>query len=99
MHLTARGSDRDTWSSNVQGFKEGPESVMILQDDGFHLSPTSANIMAAFKWMGDGAKAGDSLFVHYSGHGGECTTPRSRQCFCCLMGLFGRRGLWAGGSG
>mmetsp|Transcript_5934 Transcript_5934/g.10274 ORF Transcript_5934/g.10274 Transcript_5934/m.10274 type:complete len:342 (-) Transcript_5934:249-1274(-) len=54
-----------------QGFKEGPESLKILQDDGFHLSPTSANIMAAFKWLGDGARAGDSLFVHYSGHGGQ----------------------------
>lgn len=33
--------------------------------------PTRANILAAFQWLVQGAKSGDSLFVHYSGHGGS----------------------------
>jgi len=54
-----------------QGFKEGPDSMCILLDDGFHSSPTSANIMDGMKWLADTAQPGDSLFVHYSGHGGQ----------------------------
>ena len=34
-------------------------------------SPSRENILAAFQWLVDGAKAGDSLFMHYSGHGGR----------------------------
>jgi len=33
--------------------------------------PTKANIIAAMKWLVQGAKAHDSLFFHYSGHGGQ----------------------------
>eukprot|EP00976_Prorocentrum_cordatum_P058406 1172682-Prorocentrum_minimum.AAC.3 len=41
--------------------------------------------MATFKWLAQGAEAGDSLFVHYSGHGGKCPSnpanggPRGAQ--------------------
>lgn len=31
--------------------------------------PTRANMLAGMKWLAEGAKAGDSLFLHYSGHG------------------------------
>ena len=33
--------------------------------------PTRANITNGFKWLLKDAKAGDSLFIHYSGHGGQ----------------------------
>ena len=33
--------------------------------------PTKDNIVAAFKWFTEGAAKGDSLFLHFSGHGGS----------------------------
>ena len=35
-----------------------------------HLGSNKANIINALKWLASGATAGDSLFFHYSGHGG-----------------------------
>ena len=34
-------------------------------------APTRKNILNAFKWLVKGAKPGDSLLLHYSGHGGK----------------------------
>jgi hypothetical protein len=56
------------------------ENTRLLVDDIKQLSletaksslpspPTKENIIAGLKWLIDGAKAGDFLFVHYSGHG------------------------------
>jgi Caspase domain len=42
----------------------------VLTDDNPASMPTRANIMAGFKWLREGAQAGDSLILHYSGHGG-----------------------------
>ena len=36
--------------------------------------PTYENIVAGFKALGDKAKAGDHIYVHYSGHGGQAST-------------------------
>ncbi|KAH7335587.1 peptidase C14, caspase domain-containing protein [Rhizoctonia solani] len=33
--------------------------------------PTKANIISAMRWLVEGAKPDDSLFFHYSGHGGQ----------------------------
>jgi len=33
--------------------------------------PTKKNILDAFKWLTTGLVAGDCVFVHYSGHGGQ----------------------------
>lgn len=35
------------------------------------MEPTYDNIIQSFRWLVDGAQAGDSLFMHYSGHGGS----------------------------
>ena len=57
----------------------------FLQDSGFSRSdirlltddnqndglPTHDNLIAGMKWLVEGASAGDSLFFHYSGHGGQ----------------------------
>jgi hypothetical protein len=48
--------------------------MVILTDEGredsAHL-PTTANILRWMKWLVEDARAGDSLFLHYSGHGGQ----------------------------
>ncbi|KAG5182207.1 caspase domain-containing protein [Tribonema minus] len=54
-----------------QGFTETADTMCVLVDDGRHSSPTCATIVAGFRWLVDGARAGDSLFFHYSGHGGS----------------------------
>jgi len=49
------------------------DEIRVLTDDQADPSciPTRANILAAFRWLRNGAKAGDSLILHYSGHGGS----------------------------
>lgn len=46
------------------------QDCAVFMDDGQHNSPTHANIVNAFRWLVQDAQAGDSLFMHYSGHGG-----------------------------
>jgi len=45
------------------------EDMRILMDDGEHETPDKATMVESLKWLVDGASAGDSLFLHYSGHG------------------------------
>ena len=40
-------------------------------DDGRHHAPTRKNIMEAFDRITQYSKAGDVVFIHYSGHGGR----------------------------
>lgn len=52
------------------------DDVLVLTDDKqaepeTKYPPTRANILNAFKWLTKGAKPGDSLLLHYSGHGGK----------------------------
>ncbi|OQR84824.1 hypothetical protein ACHHYP_12785 [Achlya hypogyna] len=43
-----------------------------LTDDGNgYAIPTRANILSGMRWLVQGAKAGDSLFFHFSGHGSQ----------------------------
>eukprot|EP00833_Pecoramyces_ruminatium_P004008 jgi/Orpsp1_1/1178040/evm.model.c7180000063824.1 len=39
--------------------------------------PTYNNIINGMRWLVNGAKSGDSLFFHYSGHGGTATDSNS----------------------
>lgn len=50
------------------GFNES--EMLILMDDGEHHAPTRRNIIGGFQKLIEYAKAGDVVFVHYSGHGG-----------------------------
>lgn len=52
-----------------QGFAES--DMLILMDDGQHHSPTKQAIEQAFVRITQYSKAGDQVFVHYSGHGGR----------------------------
>ena len=51
-----------------QGFEGG--DIQVLTDE-TSAKPTYKNIMNGLLWLADGAVAGDSLFMHYSGHGGR----------------------------
>jgi len=45
--------------------------MKTLVDNDPQNMPTRDNIISGCKWLVDGAKSGDSLFFHYSGHGGS----------------------------
>ncbi|KKA26095.1 hypothetical protein TD95_003543 [Thielaviopsis punctulata] len=49
------------------------EDMVILTDNQTNPmgQPTKANILRAMSWLVAGAKPNDSLFFHYSGHGGQ----------------------------
>jgi hypothetical protein len=47
-----------------------PEDMLVLLDDGQHKYPTRQNIIAALQALVAHSQAGDSIVVHYSGHGG-----------------------------
>lgn len=48
------------------------EDMVILTDDQrqYNKVPTRENILRAMQWLTNGASPNDSLFFHYSGHGG-----------------------------
>jgi hypothetical protein len=56
-----------THLTDVWGFDKS--RMKFLADEGSYEKPTRKNIIAAMRWLVDGVKAGDSLFLHYSGHG------------------------------
>mmetsp|Transcript_36909 Transcript_36909/g.37214 ORF Transcript_36909/g.37214 Transcript_36909/m.37214 type:complete len:303 (-) Transcript_36909:365-1273(-) len=53
---------------DVYGYEE--ENFTYLMDNGVYDDPTYDNILAAFDDIVAKSEAGDSVFVHYSGHGG-----------------------------
>jgi len=59
----------------IQAFlqKYGFNNVRVLTDDQQDPSkqPTKDNIMRDIRWLTAGTQPGDSLFFHYSGHGGQ----------------------------
>ncbi|KAI8922442.1 caspase domain-containing protein [Powellomyces hirtus] len=57
------------------GFPDTPQNMIVLTDDNpnMHFRPLRQNILQAMQWLVAGAKAGDSLFFHFSGHGSQQT--------------------------
>jgi len=53
----------------TQGFEE--QNMIILMDDGLYSNPTYDNILNAFRHIVSVSMPGDTVFVHYSGHGGR----------------------------
>ncbi|KAL0571526.1 Ca(2+)-dependent cysteine protease [Marasmius crinis-equi] len=53
------------------GYKQ--EDIVMLTDDATNPRqiPTGQNIIQAMQWLVNGASPNDSLFFHYSGHGGQ----------------------------
>lgn len=56
---------------NIQTFTatedNKPGSTSFIEDPKFW--PTGSNILSAFEEVGQSAKAGDAVYIHYSGHG------------------------------
>lgn len=70
------------------GFVDTPQTMLTLTDEPTTpstLKPTRENILNALKWLVTGAKAGDCLMLHYSGHG--CTTPEPGPDFSSPNGM------------
>jgi metacaspase-1 len=61
------------------GFRE--EDMVILTDDAQNPAsrPTKQNMARAMQWLVQGARPQDSLFFHYSGHGGQSVDWNSEQ--------------------
>ncbi|PCH37127.1 hypothetical protein WOLCODRAFT_83448 [Wolfiporia cocos MD-104 SS10] len=59
----------------IKHYNYKSEDVHVLVDDapGHHNQPTRENILEAMHWLVRDAKPHDSLFFHYSGHGGQTT--------------------------
>ncbi|RYP27161.1 hypothetical protein DL768_011313 [Monosporascus sp. mg162] len=57
----------------VQNFSYKREDMVILTDDQQNpmSQPTKQNVLRAMHWLVKDAKPNDSLFFHYSGHGGQ----------------------------
>ena len=63
-----------------QGWSASPDSLLVLTDEHRdHPSPTRANIIMAIRWLVAGAAAGDALFFHFSGHGGQQVDPHGDE--------------------
>ena len=58
----------DENETRQNSYSQGP---MHGQGDIRELSPTKANILKATAWLVNDARAGDTLFFMYSGHGGQ----------------------------
>eukprot|EP01001_Neometanema_parovale_P007500 NODE_3800_length_1161_cov_46.005780_g3614_i0.p1 GENE.NODE_3800_length_1161_cov_46.005780_g3614_i0~~NODE_3800_length_1161_cov_46.005780_g3614_i0.p1 ORF type:complete len:348 (-),score=98.54 NODE_3800_length_1161_cov_46.005780_g3614_i0:56-1099(-) len=63
-----------TMRQNIINFGFDENNMRILVDDpneNPYAEPTSRNILEGMHWLVDSAQPGDSLFFHYSGHGGH----------------------------
>lgn len=65
-------NDSDTFIHMLtQDFRFKVSDIRQLRDDHPQRMPTRKNITAALNWLVHGARAGDHLFFHYSGHGSQ----------------------------
>lgn len=62
-------NDINNVASYLQSVREYPLNSCIVLSDVAPRKPTRANILAAFKELLQGVRAGDELWFHFSGHG------------------------------
>ncbi|KAI9330087.1 peptidase C14, caspase domain-containing protein [Obelidium mucronatum] len=71
-----------------RGYKNEKTSMIFMSDEavGEHHKPTFKNLVAGFQWLVSGNRPGDSLFLHYSGHGAQMksATHPSGQIDCLV---------------
>mmetsp|Transcript_22380 Transcript_22380/g.34783 ORF Transcript_22380/g.34783 Transcript_22380/m.34783 type:complete len:362 (-) Transcript_22380:41-1126(-) len=67
--IALRGCINDIRKMEVMLKKEGFRDIKLLSDE--DEDPTVVGIISAIMWLVDGAAPGDSLFMHFSGHGGR----------------------------
>jgi len=53
------------------GFKDSGPTMTVLTDNNPAAMPTRNNIISACMWLTHDNQPGDTLFFHYSGHGGQ----------------------------
>ncbi|KAI9840677.1 MAG: hypothetical protein M1838_003944 [Thelocarpon superellum] len=62
-----------------RGYSSDPADMVMLTDApenrGTPYEPTGHNMMSAFQWLVTGNRPGDSVFISYSGHGGQVPDP------------------------
>jgi len=60
---------------NERGFSDSSHDMVIMTDapenQDTALWPSGANLMAAFRWLTSENQPGDSVWLSYSGHGGQ----------------------------
>ncbi len=54
-------------------------NIRLLRDKSGDEQPTRANLIAGCKWLMEGARAGDTLFMHYSGHGTQSSVTSTNS--------------------
>jgi uncharacterized caspase-like protein len=79
-----RGCINDVMSISefITRFGFQPDDMVILEDSNPNNQssmPTRANILRAMHWLVNDARPNDSLFFHYSGHGGQMVDFNSFQ--------------------
>lgn len=68
-----------TSSLLVERFGWGRDCIRRLTDDGATPEPTRRNIEDALQWLVEGARPGDALFFHFSGHGAQEVDPNGYE--------------------
>jgi len=62
-----------------RGFSPNPGDMVLMTDEpqnrGTPFEPTGHNILAAFQWLVSANNDGDSVWISYSGHGGQVKDP------------------------
>jgi len=53
--------------------------IKTLTDNDPDLMPTRARILEGLHWLVEGAKRGDTLFLHFSGHGAQQEDPQGHE--------------------
>ena len=84
----------------VNNFSFLDVNIIVLTDDNANAKPTKKNIMDKINYLVSITKAGDELFMHYSGHGSQIPsvdndedanpdTPGQDDCLCpCDFGAY-----------
>ncbi|TEB21719.1 hypothetical protein FA13DRAFT_96360 [Coprinellus micaceus] len=64
----------------IQKYHFPPTEILLLTDDDRrNRTPTREEMFKAMAWLVDDAKQDDSLFFHYSGHGGQVPNEDGRE--------------------
>ncbi|KAJ9469085.1 Metacaspase-1 [Diplonema papillatum] len=73
MYLPSAVADLRAMQQYLTRIGFSPEQRRVLTEDNSEALPTRTAILSAMRWLVRGAVAGDSLFLHFVGHGGKST--------------------------
>jgi len=77
-----KGSINDVRNMNMlltDTFGWSFSSIRVLTDDNPAAMPTRSNILAALQWLSAGARPGDVVIFHFSGHGAQQRDANGQQ--------------------